>query len=324
MKVGIVTTYMDIIGGVQVFTRDISNILKERGHEVDVVGVESLPQIPKKGLEKAVGDHFNKLNEKRSYDVVLCNGEFGYTVEHPRAINIFHGNYYGYAIALKGLVPDEVTEERMRRAELQKISAQGKYVVTVSNASERQLEDFGISVDQVISNSVDTSLFFPEQDSNIGMHALALARGRYYEKGFDVLKRLAEKGIKMRLFSDRKLDFPNVDNHDTLDNENLRVEYNKAQVLLFPSKFEGGSLTVLEAMACGCPVITTPTGYGHDIQRQVPNFVAETFDEFLAKYLLVTNERERYSQEALKYFRENHDPEEFKQNWVQLVESLVA
>ena len=322
MNTAIVTTYQNIVGGVQVFTRDVSSILQERGHKVDILSIESLPEVPENNLEKSVGEYFNIINKEKNYDVVLCNGEFGYFVEHPKAINIFHGNYYGYAMSVKDLVSKEVTEERLRRAELQKISAQGKYVVTVSESSRLQLEEFGIPVDRVVKNSANTNFFFPRADVKRGIHALALARGRYYEKGFDVLKRLAERGIKMRLFSDRILDFPNVDNHNIIPNEDLGIEYNKAQILFFPSRFEGGSLTVLEAMACGCPVITTPTGYGYEIQDKIPNFVAEYFDEFIAKSLLVINERERYSKEAIDYFWEFHNPENFRKEWIEIVEGI--
>ena len=37
--------------------------------------------------------------------------------------------------------------------------------------------------------------------------------------------------------------------------EDLRVLYSRAECLAFPSLFEGFGLPVLEAMACGCPVV---------------------------------------------------------------------
>lgn len=42
--------------------------------------------------------------------------------------------------------------------------------------------------------------------------------------------------------------------------ENLRLLYNSADVLLFPSLYEGFGWPPLEAMACGCPVVSSTAG----------------------------------------------------------------
>lgn len=43
-----------------------------------------------------------------------------------------------------------------------------------------------------------------------------------------------------------------------LSDEELRAAYSGAVALVYPSKYEGFGLPVLEAIACGCPVITCP------------------------------------------------------------------
>ncbi len=45
-----------------------------------------------------------------------------------------------------------------------------------------------------------------------------------------------------------------------LTDEELRLAYSGAVALVYPSKYEGFGMPVIEAMACGCPVITTPNG----------------------------------------------------------------
>jgi glycosyltransferase involved in cell wall biosynthesis/tetratricopeptide (TPR) repeat protein len=45
-----------------------------------------------------------------------------------------------------------------------------------------------------------------------------------------------------------------------LADDELRIAYSGAIALVYPSLYEGFGLPVIEAMACGCPVITTPNG----------------------------------------------------------------
>ena len=72
-------------------------------------------------------------------------------------------------------------------------------------------------------------------------------------------------------------------NGGPLDDKQLRIHYNQAGTFISTSRHEGFSLTPLEAMACGCPVVMTPADgnleYAVDgencLLRPTPRAVAE-------------------------------------------------
>jgi glycosyltransferase involved in cell wall biosynthesis len=67
-----------------------------------------------------------------------------------------------------------------------------------------------------------------------------------------------------------------------LDREALRRALHDAAVLVNPADYESGPLTLLEAMAAGTPVVTTPTGLVGDLTDPAPLLVAEPTSGALA------------------------------------------
>ena len=65
----------------------------------------------------------------------------------------------------------------------------------------------------------------------------------------DLVERVAEPPLKDRVF------FPGF-----VPDRDLKILYNMAEIMVYPSLYEGFGLPPLEAMACGTPVVTTTGG----------------------------------------------------------------
>ena len=52
----------------------------------------------------------------------------------------------------------------------------------------------------------------------------------------------------------------------------------QAKILLLPSLYEGFGMATTEAMACGCVVVATPTGFGAEIRDGVDGFICNFRD----------------------------------------------
>ncbi len=60
-----------------------------------------------------------------------------------------------------------------------------------------------------------------------------------------------------------------------LDDQELRVAYSGAIALVYPSKYEGFGLPILEAITCGCPVITCPNSSLPEVAGEAALYVKD-------------------------------------------------
>jgi hypothetical protein len=70
-----------------------------------------------------------------------------------------------------------------------------------------------------------------------------------------------------------------------LDDEELRLAYAGAVALVYPSKYEGFGLPVLEALSCGCPVITCPNASIPEVAGEAALYVNDEDVDGLADAL---------------------------------------
>jgi glycosyltransferase involved in cell wall biosynthesis len=144
-------------------------------------------------------------------------------------------------------------------------------VVAVSQYTARSLEMvFGYNDATVILNGVDTAFFKPGSDA----HSIESERGDLKllfvghlirRKGADLLPEIMRQlgsGFELRFTSgwrqNLKIDvLPNMTPIGLVDQARLREEYRNADIVIFPTRFDGFGLPVVEAMACGTPAIAS-------------------------------------------------------------------
>jgi glycosyltransferase involved in cell wall biosynthesis len=105
-----------------------------------------------------------------------------------------------------------------------------------------------------------------------------------------------------------------------VSDEQLRALYRKATVFVYPSLFEGFGLTILEAMASGCPVITSAISCLPEIAGNAALQINPHDENELAEAILslLENEGERARLRELGLIRAR------KFTWQQCAEETVA
>jgi glycosyltransferase involved in cell wall biosynthesis len=151
---------------------------------------------------------------------------------------------------------------------------------------------------EVIPTGVDTNFFVPDRGRprNARPRVLFVGSLRSYKQPHIVLDaaarfpqadyRIAGDGplaaeLRNRAATER---LKNVEFLGLLKAESLRVEYQSADIFLFPSRWEGSPKVILEAAACGLPVIARGDYSPETVLHGVSGFQA-TSDQSIFEYL---------------------------------------
>lgn len=323
------------IGGVERFTTSIMEKLEERNMRVDAYDKSSIEHwqdqwydkyIVNARLNRNVGiAAWEKISSMNATpNVIIQNSIAGWSLRGktsiPRIV-IHHGSIRGlYHIALP---PGTKWRMKLNRyigliclgGGLEQYTAKGAVSVAVSNSVADELRRFYSGIKPVvIPIGIDIRHFAKRdrrgcrQKYGIGMDEFVVCfTGRYglLGKGFAELQALAilawEAQLRIKfLIATNEIPAgwpPNVIFVKNANYESMPEIYSAANIFVFPTRYEGCSYSLLEAMACELPVLTTRVGYAKDLYRDVGE---------MSPFILKENNVEQYWQ-LLKQFVQNEE-----------------
>ena len=340
------------IGGVERSCALLASVLQERGLRVRTIWPEREPGrwIYRPGLgslwlsRKVASDP-----GLAGADLVLTNGIFGwgFPTSMPR-IHVFHGTLAEMARADgAGLTRTERRVARLPGRELLRrrwgggaaewLAARGATIVAVSESTAEEIRrHYRVRADAVIPNGIDLNLFTPrpraDARSQLGLPAderLALFAGRLNaSKGEGFMPAACERA-GFRLMVAGPSEAPGALYLGALSAEELALAYAAADCVLLPSLYEACSYVLLEALACGVPVLTTRVGSVASLLQSVPQYdalcVEPKADDLAAKLRrLERTDTTEMIRRARAWVTENGSLEHYAGRWNALLDRLEA
>ena len=154
--------------------------------------------------------------------------------------------------------------------------------IVISTWINNQLKDnLGIGPYPVLYNGLDTDLFKPRASTDESEKTILMLNHDNPVKGVNdglkVIDRIkqAYPNTKFIMFGFRdNANLPDyIEYHQDPEKKTLIELYQQADVFLFPSLSDGWGLTPIEAMACGCAVVGTRTGFVLDLGKHRENMM---------------------------------------------------
>jgi glycosyltransferase involved in cell wall biosynthesis len=330
-------------GGVERVCTLLGDVLEREGWEVSIVG----PTRPPTRWEFRLGLSYPAMawsateatrRTQGPFDLIVTNGFLG--IGCPRKtprVHLYHGTMVGNTRAQSGDMP---ARERLRRtvsAGLTEALA-GRRATRVVCVSEIVAEEvrryYRLRSDAIVPNGIDTNVFAP-RDPSLARDRLGLPRdGRYalfvgrleHGKGSDlVLEGAARGGYELLVAGSTGA--PGARHLGILEPEALAYAYAASDCVLLPTRYEGCSLVVLEALACGRPLLSTRVGWMKTLLRAVPQYdglcIEPDIDDISRQLRALAGiESDGPCSAARSFVLENNSFERWSERWRKLIGEL--
>lgn len=261
MKICFKFTYAG--SGSDIWTYSIAEQLKSHGIDTEV---EVYPHHYQ--YYPALLKHVNKETDA---DIIHTNSwtGFGFSKANIPHVTTEHLVVHDSLVTPYKSLPQRLFHQLVYQHEKKSFQSANAITAVSNYSAQKVTQHFGANA-QPIQNGIDVKKFHIK-DNVINLNAAGknkiklLFVGNFTSrKGADLLpKIMAKLGENFVLFTTTGLqekkvaETPNIVSIGKLNQQELLDFYNYCDIFLFPTRLEGLSLTTLEAMACGMPIVTS-------------------------------------------------------------------
>jgi glycosyltransferase involved in cell wall biosynthesis len=256
----------------------------------------------------------------------------------PR-IHVYHGTSVGAvrAIGLAGAWREH-TRHLIGYASAEALSGRGtRACVCVSSSAAQEARRFyRVRDPTVIANGIDTDVFSPRPRDHARRQLGLASNGRYAlfvgrldeGKGARLLLAACERAGYELVVAGRDTGAEAI-NLGILAPPELAVAYCAADCVLLPSLYEACSYVVLEALACGVPLLTTRVGWMSTLLAAIPEYQALCVEPVLEQLVerlrsLGEIDTEPVSAAARAFVLEHNSLDAYAASWQELLDVSVG